>query len=122
MSNKAVREKIIKTLSPLGLNPKLQGSYESADKLPDSFVTFFIPDTQVLATYNNKPYKIGYTLNINYYSSKMSDINTVPDEIFDALIAAGFTANGIGYDAGFDKETGRYGWLMDFYYVEERSI
>lgn len=122
MANKTVRDKIIETLRPLELDPKLQGSYESADNLPESFVTYFIPTTQVLATYNNKPYKIGYTLNINYYSSKMSDINTVPDKILDAMIAAGFTAENVGYDAGFDKDTGRYGWLMDFYYVEERSI
>ena len=122
MANKTVREKIIDTLDPLELDPKLQGSYESAEKLPDSFVTYFIPNTQVLATYNNKPFKIGYTINLNYYSSKMSDINSMPDQIFDAMIAAGFTAENVGYDAGFDKETGRYGWLMDFYYVEERRI
>ena len=122
MANKTVREKIIDTLDPLELDPKLQGSYESAEKLSDSFVTYFIPNTQVLATYNNKPFKIGYTISLNYYSSKMSDINSMPDQIFDAMIAAGFTAENVGYDAGFDKETGRYGWLMDFYYVEERSI
>ena len=122
MANKTVRDMIIDTLKPLELNPKLQGSYESADKLPNSFVTYFIPNTQVLKSYNNKPFKIGYTLHINYYSSKMSDINTVPDKIFDAMIAAGFTAEDVGYDGGLDKETGRYGWLMDFYYVEERSI
>ena len=122
MANKTVREKVINALKPLGLDPKLQGSYETAGDLPESFVTYFMPDTQVLVTYNNKPFKIGYTLNINYYSSKMSHINTVPDKIFDAMIAAGFSAESVGYDAGFDKETGRYGWLMDFYYVEERRI
>ena len=119
---KTVRENIINTLKPLGLVAKLQGSYESAEKLPDSFVTYFIPDTQVLETYDNRPFKIGYTVNVNYYAKSMNDINTMPDQIFDAMIAAGFTAAGVGYDAGFDKETGRYGWLMDFYYVEERSI
>ena len=118
---KAARDKIIETLKTLGIDVKLQGSYESAEKLPDSFATYFIPDSQVLSTYNNKHFRIGYTINVNYYSKNMSDINTIPDQIFDAMIAAGFTAENVGYDAGLDKETGRYGWLMDFYYVEERS-
>lgn len=122
MANKTVRDKLIETLEPLGLKPKLQGSYETVADLPESFVTYFIPDTQVLATYNNKPTKIGYTLNINYYSSKMSNINAVPDRIFDAMISAGFTAENVGYDTGLDKDTGRYGWLMDFHYVQERSL
>ncbi|MGN0695033.1 MAG: hypothetical protein ACI4LK_09035 [Lentihominibacter sp.] len=118
---KNVKDKIINTLKPLGLNPKAQGSYESSENLPESFVTFYIPDTEVLKSYNNKPQKIGYTININYYSVKMSDINTIPDEIFEAMISAGFTAAGVGFDGGLDKDTGRYGWFMDFYYVEERS-
>lgn len=122
MANKTAREKIIETLKTVGIDVKLQGSYESAEKLPDNFATYFIPDSQVLSTYNNKPFRIGYMVNVNYYSKNMSDINTKPDQIFDAMIAAGFTADGVGYDAGLDKETGRYGWLMDFYYTEERSI
>lgn len=122
MANKTVRDKIIDALSPLGLNPKLQGSYETAAHLPNSFATYYIPDTQILETYDNKPYKIGYTININYYSSNMSDINTVPDKIFDTMIAAGFTAEDVGYDGGLDKETNHYSWLMEFNYVQERSL
>ncbi|MGN1167206.1 MAG: hypothetical protein ACI4S2_12365 [Lachnospiraceae bacterium] len=118
---KSVRDIIIDTLKPLGLNAELQGDYESEYHLPESFVTYFIPDSTILKSYNNKPTLIGYSININYYSSRMEDIKTMPDKILDAMIAAGFAADGVGYDTGLDKVTGRRGWLMDFYYVEERS-
>lgn len=102
--------------------PQPQGSYNLEDGMPDTFITYFIPSTEVLAFYNNKPYKIGYSIDVNFYSNKMSLINTEPDRIFDLMIAAGFTAPDIGFDGGLDKDTGHYGWLMSFYYIEERSI
>ena len=116
-----VRDKIINTLESLGYEINLQGSYE-IDDIPDSFITYYIASAQDLEHYNNKPAKTGYNININFYSRKMSLINTVPELISDALLTAGFTREGPGYDAGLDKDTGHYGWLMDFYLVERKEV
>lgn len=116
-----IREKIINTLEPLGYPVDLQGTYEEND-IPDSLITYFIAGTQDLEHYNNRPAKTGYTINVNFYSRKMSLIDTAPELISEALLGAGFTREGPGQDAGLDKDTRHYGWLMDFYYVERKDV
>lgn len=119
---KHIRDKLISALEPLGYNVELQGSYSLEESIPDNFITYFIADSDVLATYNNKPCRIAYYLNINFYSRKMSLINTEPDKMIAALTEAGFVPDGLGYDAGLDKDTGHHGWLMDFIFIEDRSV
>lgn len=116
-----VREKLITALAGLGYPIDLQGSYEP-DNIPDTFITYFIADTTDLQHYNNRPAKTGYSLNVNFYSRSMDLVNTVPDQISDALLDAGFTREGPGYDAGLDKDTGHYGWLMDYYLTVRKDV
>ena len=112
-----VRDKLISALEGLGYPVALQGSY-TVDEIPESCITYYIADSEDLAHYDNRPAKTGYTLNVNFYSRKMSLVNTAPELISDALLGAGFTREGPGQDGGLDKDTGHYGWLMDFYLTE----
>lgn len=116
-----IRDKLINTLQGLGYEIKLQGTYR-VDNMPESCITYFIADTADLRSYNNRPAKSGYTINVNFYSRNMVLMDTVPDAISDALLATGFTREGPGQDAGLDIDTGHYGWLMDFYYVERKEV
>lgn len=116
-----VRDKLISALEGLGYPVELQGSY-TVDEIPESCITYFIAAADDLEHYNNRPALTGYTINVNFYSRKMSLVNTVPDLISDALLGAGFTREGPGHDGGLDKDTGHYGWLMDFYFTVRKDV
>lgn len=116
-----VRDKLINALETLGYPVELQGSY-AVDEIPESCITYFIAGAEDLEHYNNRPVLTGYTINVNFYSRKMSLVNAVPDLISDALLDAGFTREGPGQDGGMDKDTRHYSWLMDFYLTVRKDV
>ena len=116
-----IRDKIINTLQGLNYEIRLQGSYR-VDNMPDSLITYWIPSATDLRSYNNRPQKSGYAISIGFYSRQIDLIDTVSELISDLMLEAGFTREGPGQDAGFDKDTGHYGWLMDFYFVERKEM
>lgn len=119
---KFVRDKLIAALEPFGFNILQEGTYSINEELPDSFISYEIIGSDILRSYDNKPTRIGYDVDITLHSNDMSVINSTALQLFDALIDAGFTAPDAGYDAGMNTYTGHYAWDMEFYLIEERSI
>lgn len=115
-----MRNKIYNTLEGLGYPIGLQGSFDVKD-IPDDVITYRIAASSDTRRYNNRPWMTGYSVEVNFYSTKMSLIDSVSAKISDAMLAAGFTREGPGYDAGYDKDTGHYGYMMDFYYIERKE-
>lgn len=118
---KKVRDKLIDALSGLGYDISLQGSYEPDSEIPESFITYWIQGSEDVANYDNMPFLTAYNVQVAFYSKKMSLINTVPDQISSILLKNRFTRDGAGIDAGLDKDTGHYGWIMEFYITERND-
>ena len=111
----SVRDKLIEALEPLGFDIALQGSFE-VDDIPDDVITYRIANAPIIRTYNNKPAAAGYYLQVNAYTRAISKLDNMTEQIMEALLVAGFTTGGDPIDAGYDKDTGHYGALGDYYY------
>lgn len=112
-----MREKIYDTLQNLGYPIGLQGSFEVED-IPESVITYRIAASSDRRLYDNRPWITGYSVEINFYSRKISLIDSASKQISESMLEAGFTRDGPGYDAGYDQDTGHYGYMMNFYYLE----
>ena len=117
----SVRYKLIEALEPLGFDIALQGSFE-VDDIPDDVITYRIADAPIIRTYNNKPAAAGYYLQVNAYTRAISKLDNMTEQIMEALLAAGFTTGGDPIDAGYDKDTGHYGALGDYYYLDRKEV
>ena len=117
----SVRDKLIEALEPLGYEIALQGSFE-VDDIPDDVITYRIADAPIIRFYDNKPAAAGYYLQVNAYTRNISKLDSMAAKIRDALIAAGFTTDGDPIDAGYDKDTGHYGALGDYYYLDRKEV
>ena len=117
----SVRDKLIEALEPLGYEIALQGSFE-VDDIPDDVITYRIAGAPIIRSYNNKPAAAGYYLQVNAYTRAISKLDGMTKQIMDALLAAGFTVGGDPVDGGYDKDTGHYGALGDYYYLDRKEV
>ena len=99
-------------------NVYLQGTMNPNETYPDEFVTFWTPNTEDAAHYDNKTAAVVWTFYVIYYSNDPNKVNTKPLEIAADLKAAGFVQQGKGYDILSDEHT-HTGWAMDFAYTEK---
>ena len=118
----SVREKLIESLEGLGYQIALQGSFDVNEDIPDKVITYRIADAPVIRYYNNKPAAVGYYLQVNAYCRKISELDALANEVKDKLLSAGFTTDADPIDAGYDKDTGHYGTLMDYYYLDRKEV
>lgn len=114
-----VRDILINALQSLGYEVSLQGSYADAEPLPESFITYQIVTSNDQSFYDNNPKISNYTVQVVFYSKKMSLIKTVPDLIYSGLKNAGFTRQGKGRDIPFN--TDYYGWMVEYFYTERND-
>ena len=111
-----VRDRLINSLEPIGFEVRLQGSYAENEPLPESFITYFIVDSPDGNYYEDGPLLTYIRIQVVLYSMKMSAINTIPEQIFNACRNAGFIRDSRGRDLGFEGD--HYGWSMNFITTE----
>ena len=87
----------------------LHGSINAAEGYPDSFFTYWNVSTTEGADYSNEPHWAVWKFYVYFYSSDRQTAETVTDQAFAALRAAGWTLEGRPHDAAstFETHTGR---------------
>jgi len=117
-----VRDVLIEALEPLkteGYEVSLQGSYGENEPLPESFITYFIVDSNDRSFYDDSPKLSDYRIQIVFYSKKVELIKTIPDLIYQHLKAAGFVRTGKGRDISYNVE--HYAWQIDYLFTERNE-
>jgi hypothetical protein len=112
----SARETLVTALEKTGCEVFLQGS--TTGKLPEKFITYLQVDATDISHYDNKPKTTRYRFQVDFYSTKMSDIITATDQITAQLQPLGFTRQGKGDDLQFENY---YGLRNEFYYLESEE-
>ena len=113
-----IKERVETTLQPTGYAVVPQGSYSPSDILPEPLVTYNILPSVDTQHYDNMPSTTAQYIQVNFYSTDPALIISEPTKISKMMLAAGFRRDGKGGDIGLDKETGKYGWGMDYIFIE----
>ena len=107
---------LIETLSKVGFKAGetlfLQGTFNPAEKYPDTFATFWAY-TDDGEHFDNETTSFEWAFTVILYSNNPAIVNEKPNEIRAALKAAGFIPQGKGQDIPSDEPT-HTGWAMDF--------
>lgn len=107
---------LIETLSKVGFKEGetlfLQGTFNPAEKYPDTFATFWA-HTDDGEHFDNEVNSYEWAFTVILYSNNPAIVNEKPNEIRAALKAAGFIPQGKGQDVPSDEPT-HTGWAMDF--------
>lgn len=98
-------------------NVYLQGTLNSEKPYPQKFITFFTSTTEDISFYNNDVNAVEWDFSVMFYSTKPTEVKTIPAQISAALKAAGFIPQGKGNDLLVPRPT-HTGWAMDFIYRE----
>jgi len=112
-----IRDRVCDTLKPLGVDVVQQGSFPD-EELPAKVITYWVvasPDTR---HYNGRIAMTIPKIQIAFYSNDPSELLTLPDQISNMLLAAGFHRDGNWRDAAYEKSPGHYGKMTDFNYLE----
>lgn len=113
---KEVKEKLIEILSQFCPdNVYLQGTLNADGAYPHSFITFFTSMTDFDMFYDDKKHRADLYFSVMFYSDSPLEVETVPDEIIEALKNEGFIPENAGEDIMSDVAT-HTGWAMEFIY------
>lgn len=89
------------------------------DQLPDRYIVYFSVDDLGVSWADGQETAHETRVQISFYFRNKADYLTVPDQIRQAFLAAGFTRNGEN-DLPYQEDTGHYGWYLDLNYYERR--
>lgn len=81
--------------------------------LPDLFFIYRVVGDDDAVHFDNVSKRRDYRVQINMYMTSKSDLQTKPDLLDTAAIAAGWLPQGNGRDAG-KLSTGHFGWTKDY--------
>lgn len=98
-------------------NVYLQGTLNSSEAYPDTFITFWTNYTDDNSHFDDDTFSVDWNFSVMYYSTDPSLVNTIPAQISTALKAAGFIPQGKGNDIPSDRPT-HTGWVTDYIYNE----
>lgn len=112
-----MKQKLITQLEKFGYPVFLQGSLNENETYPDTFITFWTDEVIDESHYNDDTTSYAWDFSIMFYSNSPALVNTKPEEIRQALKAAGFISQGKGMDIPSDEPT-HTGWEMSFYGME----
>ena len=90
-----------------------------APQLPDRYIVYFLVDDEGKTWADGQETSHEPRVQLSYYYRNKSDALTVPDQIEQAVVAAGFTRGPMGH-ISYQPDTGHYGWRRDFYFYERR--
>ena len=100
-----VKQLLIDTLKEaFGLPVILQGTLATGDEYP-SYFTYWNNDTAYAGFYDNEETRTDWDLDLNFYSTDPTEVNTKLLEAVSVLKDAGFTVPGVGYDVASDEVT-----------------
>lgn len=98
-------------------NVYLQGTMNSDESYPETFITFWTNYTADNGHLDDEVVSYDWDFTIIVYSSDPRIVNTMPFEIMAALKQAGFIPQGKGNDVPSD-EPSHTGWATDYIYTE----
>lgn len=104
-----MEDALIELLSKYGFPIYRQGSMSDDDKYPESFFTFWNPETADHAHYDNREYGVEWNYNVFFYSTAPELVYSTIESAISDLKSAGWILTGRGYDVNSDEEshTGR---------------
>ena len=112
-----ILEKAYNTASYFNYPVFLQGSLGEDDKYPDTFITYWVPNSEDIAHYNNLTHTVDWDISIMFYTNDTKLLNTVPEEILAYFRSEGFIPQGKGNLIASDEPT-HVGFVIDFKYIE----
>ena len=98
-------------------NVFLQGTLNPENAYPNTFITFFISDSEFDAFYDDDANRIDWSISVMIYSSDPDTIDTIAKGVIKDCKAAGFIPQGAGNDLPSDVDT-HTGWVIDFIYPQ----
>lgn len=107
-----MKQKLISALETLGFPVMLQGSHNTEESYPDSFITFWCNVTEDSLHFDNDVRSVEWSFSVIFYSNNPTLVNTKPREILEVLKSAGFIPQGKGNDIPSDEST-HTGWAME---------
>lgn len=116
-----MKQKLISALERFGYPVRLQGSLNSDEAYPDTFITFWCNSTDDNSHFDNDVHSVDWSFSVILYSNNPTLVNTKPNEIRAVLKSAGFIPQGKGNDIPSDEST-HTGWAMEFICTEENNI
>ena len=99
-------------------NVFLQGTLNPDDAYPDTFITFFITDSEFNAFYDDDANRVDWSVAVMIYSTDPDQIDTIAKGVIKDCKAAGFIPQGAGNDLPSDVDT-HTGWALDFLYPQQ---
>lgn len=96
-------------------NVYLQGTLNPNVAYPNTFITFFINDSEFDAFYDNSANKVDFYGSVMIYSNDADTIANMLPYIIVGMKAFGFIPQGMGNDIPSDVDT-HTGWAIDFIY------
>lgn len=110
-----MEDKLIELLESFGYGVYRQGSFTEDDPYPDSFFTFWNPDSPDHAHYDNKDYKTDWTFDVNFYSNDPEKTYSVLSEARILLKQNNWIVPSKGYDVMSDENTHTGRGMQVFY-------
>lgn len=111
-----MKDKLIEILETIYPNDVyLQGTIAPDVKYPNSFITFFVADTEDNSFFDDDLSAEDWTFSVIFYTNDPTLIETKSHEIITKLKANGFIPQGKGRDIPSDVST-HTGWAMEFKY------
>lgn len=98
-------------------NVFLQGTLDSNEAYPESFITYWTNYTADRAHYDDDVHSVDWQFSVIFYSSDPLLVETTPLQIRTALKALGYIPQGKGSDVMADNPA-YTGWAMDFIKTE----
>ena len=115
--NRNMIDSLIELLESFGYDVFRQGSLTENDPYPDTFITFWNPDTPFHSFYDNEEYGQIWTVNVYVYSNDPEVTYSLIDSIRMLLKRNGWIINGAGYDVTSDEPT-HTGRGLDVQYID----
>lgn len=112
---------LISTLEKPGYPVRLQGSIADDEAYPETFITYFILDSEDRSHYDNDTDSWGWYIQVCVYSTNPLLVDSIPRELLKLMKAAGFIPQGRGHDMLSD-EPPHTGWIQHYYFIEKGEI
>lgn len=115
-----MKQKLISALETFGYPVMLQGTLNSGEAYPDTFITFWCNATEDTLHFDNDVCSVEWSFSVILYSNNPTLVNTKPSEILAVLKSKGFIPQGKGNDIPSDEPT-HTGWAMEVICAEENK-
>lgn len=112
-----MKQILLNVLNTFGYPVFLQGSLGENDPFPPAFFTFHINDSADISFDNTDEY-CTYQMQVIFYANDPMTVESIAEQSWTALKAAGFIPNGRGVDIPSEEPT-HTGWVCEYSYIKE---